>query len=1034
MWRDLCSTGLRACWCAEMPTHEYDHESATLEDPEMNSLDQTETSAGVRLRPLKNKATVGKTIVKKQNKFCNLMTAIRKGCTLENIFYKVGKMVGAHPLVMLFVSLLMVTATGLGMLFWREELNNLELFMPPASPVREDAAWVEQHFRDDLRYESIIVVADNVLSMDVLSAIAELDNDVRNINVSGEYSWEDVCARYLSWFQDKGNSIRNDPDFMEILNSSDYKINFNNDCIYQSLLRLWPDKDSIQNLTQEDILRNITNALSENNKELSIFQNVRPLLSGIEYDESGNANEWSPEWELKFIEKSLNTNRSLPVGMKIFAVTERSYNDALKAVLNNNMTTLFSGFGLIIVYVIFMTGRYNCIEHRFILSLLGVSIVGQSIVASYGFCFYTGFFYGPIHPILPFLLLGIGVDDIFVIVQSLDNLTPAEKQMPVAERIGRTLKYAGPSITITSLTDIVAFAVGTTTVMPSLKSFCFFASMGILFLYIFVVLFFVSCVAVDEYRIQSKRDGCLCIQRNNWKPNSCSQRDFQKLFFAKIFCPILLKPPVKQKFDPIWYLNQESYPLKFSDALKQYFPKHGTRAGIYIGGIDYYEEKENLNKLVDLLGKNPYINKETIHFWYKDYQKWLELTEYAPDSEEEFRGYLTEYLLTKEGLSFMKDIKFSRVPFGDYKITASQIPIQHIHMNTTAEQVQAMKSVRDLLNSINLTTGNTSQMVAFSHEYISWTANQVIGEELARNLALTICAVAVVTIILIRNIRTSIWVICCVCFTLVNLVGSMYLFGLTIEISTSIVIILCVGLAVDYSAHIGHKFTTLKGTRDERAKDTLVLIGPAVLNGGISTFLAFVMLSNSDSYIFTTFFKLFLSVVFYGLFHGLFFLPVILSIYGPESSENRYSWNDKLYTVPVENHNGFIPAENTANIAEDVELTSIGPPAYNHLDTATCSQNTSKHKDSNSLPKEKTNSVIQNSAENSSQIVNLLPSNSLLERTSLFSDFRLFLKFIISFSVCNGALHFSSKESLSICERIKKRLKINFNFTKPQNI
>lgn len=91
---------------------------------------------------------------------------------------------------------------------------------------------------------------------------------------------------------------------------------------------------------------------------------------------------------------------------------------------------------------------------------------------------------------------------------------------------------------------------------------------------------------------------------------------------------------------------------------------------------------------------------------------------------------------------------------------------------------------------------------------------QVIGEELIRNMAITIGAVAIVTILLIRNVQTAIWVICCVCFTLVDLVGSMYFFGLTIEISTSIVIILCVGLAVDYSAHIGHKFTTLQGSRD----------------------------------------------------------------------------------------------------------------------------------------------------------------------------------------------------------------------------
>jgi predicted RND superfamily exporter protein len=51
------------------------------------------------------------------------------------------------------------------------------------------------------------------------------------------------------------------------------------------------------------------------------------------------------------------------------------------------------------------------------LSLLGVSVVGQSILASYGICFYMGFFWGPIHPILPFLLLGVGVDNSFVIMQ-----------------------------------------------------------------------------------------------------------------------------------------------------------------------------------------------------------------------------------------------------------------------------------------------------------------------------------------------------------------------------------------------------------------------------------------------------------------------------------------------------------------------------------------------------------------------------------------------------------------------------------------
>ena len=53
------------------------------------------------------------------------------------------------------------------------------------------------------------------------------------------------------------------------------------------------------------------------------------------------------------------------------------------------------------------------------------------------------------------------------------------------------------------------------------------------------------------------------------------------------------------------------------------------------------------------------------------------------------------------------------------------------------------------------------------------------------------------------------------------------------------------------------------------------------MNGGLSTFIAFVLLANSKSPVFITFFRVFLLVVVFGLFHGLALLPVILSWIGP---------------------------------------------------------------------------------------------------------------------------------------------------------
>ena len=53
----------------------------------------------------------------------------------------------------------------------------------------------------------------------------------------------------------------------------------------------------------------------------------------------------------------------------------------------------------------------------------GILGVMMGIVVSYGLCSVLGFFYSAAHAVMPFLLLGIGIDDMFVIVQCLNTLT-----------------------------------------------------------------------------------------------------------------------------------------------------------------------------------------------------------------------------------------------------------------------------------------------------------------------------------------------------------------------------------------------------------------------------------------------------------------------------------------------------------------------------------------------------------------------------------------------------------------------------------
>jgi hypothetical protein len=99
-------------------------------------------------------------------------------------------------------------------------------------------------------------------------------------------------------------------------------------------------------------------------------------------------------------------------------------------------------------------------------------------------------------------------------------------------------------------------------------------------------------------------------------------------------------------------------------------------------------------------------------------------------------------------------------------------------------------------------------------------------------------------------------------------------------------------MSLDYAAHIGHTFLTISHEDgNKRALETVETIGGAVLQGGGSTALAIVVLAASDTYTFSTFFKIFTIVVIFGLFYGTVFLPVVLSIFQPKPYSSARSLN-----------------------------------------------------------------------------------------------------------------------------------------------
>jgi predicted RND superfamily exporter protein len=73
--------------------------------------------------------------------------------------------------------------------------------------------------------------------------------------------------------------------------------------------------------------------------------------------------------------------------------------------------------------------------------------------------------------VLPFILLGIGIDDMFVLVRSLEEVDELHRGdgLSIEERFRKSLQNGGMSITVTTLTNVTGFLFGSMTAIPAVR-------------------------------------------------------------------------------------------------------------------------------------------------------------------------------------------------------------------------------------------------------------------------------------------------------------------------------------------------------------------------------------------------------------------------------------------------------------------------------------------------------------------------------------------------------------------------------------
>ena len=202
------------------------------------------------------------------------------------------------------------------------------------------------------------------------------------------------------------------------------------------------------------------------------------------------------------------------VTVKADYLAERSIEDNIKLESSQNTAIVIISYTLMFFYVSIAIGFFPSMIHcKFGLGCVGILVVIGALVSGIGLTFYFNIKLTMIAAeVVPFLILAIGVDNMFLIAR-------AEREIPAhvkdhAERIGFAMKEIGPSIFTAALCESIAFFIGLLTDVPALQNFCLVAGLGVVVDFILQMTIFVGALAIDNQRIADDRADlfCACIK------------------------------------------------------------------------------------------------------------------------------------------------------------------------------------------------------------------------------------------------------------------------------------------------------------------------------------------------------------------------------------------------------------------------------------------------------------------------------------------------------------------------------------------
>ncbi|XP_066536914.1 protein patched homolog 1 [Hoplias malabaricus] len=212
-------------------------------------------------------------------------------------------------------------------------------------------------------------------------------------------------------------------------------------------------------------------------------------------------------WQRKFVEVVHN---SVPENStsNVHAFSTTTLNDIMKSFSDVSVIRVAGGYLLMLAYACVTMLRWDCAKSQGAVGLAGVLLVALSVAAGLGLCSLLGLsFNAATTQVLPFLALGIGVDDMFLLAHS---FTEAGSNIPFKERTGDCLRRTGTSVALTSINNMLAFFMAALVPIPALRAFSLQAAIVVVFNFAMVLLIFPAILSLDLHRREDKRLDILC--------------------------------------------------------------------------------------------------------------------------------------------------------------------------------------------------------------------------------------------------------------------------------------------------------------------------------------------------------------------------------------------------------------------------------------------------------------------------------------------------------------------------------------------